>query len=295
VWKTCDECHQPFETNRSSRRYCPGYSCSNKANARTRETAKLSGDAATVWSCGGGVQSTAIALMIVQGRLPKPDFALITDCGWEKQATFEYVNSVTMPRLAEVGVQLNVVKTTDYGENSIFDASGCVRMPCYKRAGDGEVIRFDTHCSGRWKTAVAKRWMREQGIARAANWIGISADESHRVHLSSLKWLEYRYPLVDLGISRQDCLDMIGEAGWPRPPRTSCYFCPQQDNRSWQRTKRDYPEDWLRAIETEQAIQEREPDVYLHRSLVPLPEVEFTIDWADIVHECEAPGVACWA
>ena len=44
MWKTCPECGQPFETNRSARVYCPGYSCSNKANARAREAAKLSGE-----------------------------------------------------------------------------------------------------------------------------------------------------------------------------------------------------------------------------------------------------------
>lgn len=293
--KTCPECGRTFETNRSARVYCPGYVCSNKANARTREAAKFGVELKTVWSCGGGVQSTAIALMILQGRLPKPDYALITDCGWEKTSTWEYIHKTTIPRLAEAGIQLNIVKTTDYGDNAILDPSGHVRMPCFKRGPDGQAIRFDTRCSGGWKTAVAKRWVRQQGIGRAHNWIGISADESHRVRLSDRKWIEYRYPLVDLGVTRQDCLDMIGEAGWPRPPRTSCYFCPQQDDRSWQRTKRDYPEDWARAIEVEERIHAVEADVYLHHSLVPLQAVEFNIDWHDVVTECQAPGVACWA
>jgi len=34
-----------------------------------------------VWASGGGVQSTAIAALIVLGRLPKPDLAVIADTG----------------------------------------------------------------------------------------------------------------------------------------------------------------------------------------------------------------------
>jgi hypothetical protein len=32
-----------------------------------------------LWSSGGGTQSTAIAVLILQGRLPKPDLAVIVD------------------------------------------------------------------------------------------------------------------------------------------------------------------------------------------------------------------------
>ena len=34
-----------------------------------------------IWNYGGGAQSCAIAVLILQGRLPKPDFAVIADTG----------------------------------------------------------------------------------------------------------------------------------------------------------------------------------------------------------------------
>src|SRR3990172_4188792 len=109
----CLNCGETFRTNRRARLYC-SYRCSNKGNADKR----MEGKVATVWSCGGGVQSTAIAALICAGKLPKPDYSIITDVGYEKSATFEYVKGHMIPRLAEAGVVLNIVKTTDYADNT---------------------------------------------------------------------------------------------------------------------------------------------------------------------------------
>ena len=40
-----------------------------------------------IWSCGGGTQSGAIAVLIGQGKLPKPDLCFMTDTGREKSST----------------------------------------------------------------------------------------------------------------------------------------------------------------------------------------------------------------
>ena len=59
-----------------------------------------------IWSSGGGVQSTAIAALIVQGKLPKPDIAVIADTERELSTTWKYIEEVTGPALASVGVTL---------------------------------------------------------------------------------------------------------------------------------------------------------------------------------------------
>lgn len=43
-----------------------------------------------VWSCGGGVQSVAIGALIVGGKLPMPDVAVIADTGRETGRTWAY-------------------------------------------------------------------------------------------------------------------------------------------------------------------------------------------------------------
>lgn len=271
--KICPECGREFETNRSARVYC-GRKCSNTVIARERETRIEDVPVTTVWSCGGGVQSTAIAVLIAQGRLPKPDYAMMTDCGYEKQATKQYVRDVTIPGVKAVGVDLQIIPTGRFSNSDIIDERGHIAIPAFRRLPDGRVSKLYTHCNETWKVCVARRWMRSLGIERCENWLGISMDETRRARKSRLKWLTHRYPLIEMGLSREDCLWLICEHGWPKPPRTSCLFCPLQDDASWAATKADAPADWQRAIGIERMIQQHDPTVYLHRSLVPLGKAE---------------------
>ncbi len=236
---------------------------------RARELAGLKCHA--VWSCGGGVDSTAIALMIIQGKLSKPDLAFMTDVGWERRSTWDYVTGVLRPKLDAVGVQLQVIKTSDYAGNSLVDRRGFTVIPAYARR-DGKVIKYSTRCSGPWKLAVAKRWLREQGVTRCENWIGIAADESRRAKGSGQQWFEHRYPLIEAGMTREDCLFAVGQAGWPMPPRTSCVMCPHQTNNEWDRMAILEPKEFARACAIEQELQRTQPGTYLHQSCRPLRE-----------------------
>ena len=40
-----------------------------------------------IWSSGGGVQSTALAVLICSGKLPSPDLAMIVDTTRERSTT----------------------------------------------------------------------------------------------------------------------------------------------------------------------------------------------------------------
>lgn len=270
--KLCKNCGKEFTTNRSARDYC-GYSCSNQVTARNRERNKISGELTTVWSCGGGVESTAIAALIYSGVLPKPDIALMTDCGYERKSTWDHVYGTLKPKLAEVGVDLKIVKTTDYSNSNIFDGDHLL-LPAYSNAG-GKRVKFHTHCNSDWKLRVAKRFLREQGVKNCQNWVGISLDEIRRARGGSAKrWFAIRYPLIEQSMTREDCLWYIGHIGWPRPPKTSCYFCPQQTDSEWLKMKNTAPDEWDKAVELDEYIRTIKPDTYLHRTLKPLRELE---------------------
>ena len=58
-----------------------------------------------LWASSGGVQSAAIAALIVQGHL-RPDLAVIIDTEREQSTTWEYMDEVITPALASVGVTL---------------------------------------------------------------------------------------------------------------------------------------------------------------------------------------------
>lgn len=52
-----------------------------------------------IWNSGGGTQSAAIAALIVTGKLPKPDLAVIADTGRERSSTWDYLDRHIAPAL----------------------------------------------------------------------------------------------------------------------------------------------------------------------------------------------------
>ena len=269
----CEHCGSVFFSAKKIRKYC-SRKCANQQNAVDRIKKLKERPPTTVWSCGGGVESTIIAVLIANGTLPKPDYAIMVDCGWEKESTWEYVNNVIKPRLEEVGVFLRILNTNDYSSNSIFDSHGTLLIPAFE-SKNGTVSKYRTHCNNGWKGTVVRRWMREEGLSYVESWIGVADNERQRRRNAPKAWNPYRYPLVELGITREEGVWLIGRNGWPMPRRTSCYICPMQHDRDWAKMKKKGKLDFERAVEVEQYIQKIKPNVYLHRSCVPLDEVSF--------------------
>jgi len=243
--------------------------CANRATGETlRRRASEVGERPIAWACGGGVDSTAIAALICKGELPAPDYAWIVDVGYEPHTTWDYVERVLKPNLAEHGVILHVLKTADYTNNELI-RDGFITIPAYRRAG-GAIQKLHTHCSAGWKARVAEKWLRNQGVTAVEQWIGVSAEETRRVRPSRRAWVRLVYPLVERDMTRADCIHLIGAMGWPLPERTSCYLCPHRSIGDWRRLAARNGEDFQRAVEAERAIQKTHPDVFLHPSGRPL-------------------------
>lgn len=73
-----------------------------------------------LWSSGGGVQSAAIAALIVQGRIARPDMAVIIDTEREKQTTWAYMDEVITPALKTVGVTLHRVRKSEFEKKDLY-------------------------------------------------------------------------------------------------------------------------------------------------------------------------------
>ena len=138
-------------------------------------------------------------------------------------------------------------------------------------------------CSGEWKRDVVRRYVRSLGygpegrseLGPVVNWLGLSRDEAGRMGGDRRKWIVTRWPLVfDRPTPRAECLELVAEAGWPRPPKSSCWCCPYRGNAQWRELRDAWPEDWARAVALEAELRDRDSDVYLHRSGVPLGEAD---------------------
>lgn len=142
----------------------------------------------------------------------------------------------------------------------------------------------------------AWRWNVPEGTPRLAkSLIGISADEVQRCKPSREPWIENKHPLVDAGITRNDCLRWMRERGYPQPPRSACVFCPFHSDAEWARMKREDPESFRIAAEFEEAAAAAACGItrgvpFLHSSLKPLPQVIFKSEGQIsnlFIEECE--------
>ena len=114
-------------------------------------------------------------------------------------------------------------------------------------------------------------------------WIGISTDEAAlRMKASRERWIEHRWPLVELGYSRDDCRAWFAER-WPGRvlPRSACIGCPYHTDAEWAEMKRGDPRSWADAIFVDDALRADgradrfAGEVYLHQSLTPLSAIAF--------------------
>ena len=118
-----------------------------------------------VWSNGGGTQSAAIAVLICQGKLPRPDIAVIADTGKEMPTTWDYLDNVTAPALRAVGVEMQRVNMDDFAANwgrGLWATSGHLMIPAYTNQS-GSVSKLSGFCSSAWKVEVVKRWLSSKG------------------------------------------------------------------------------------------------------------------------------------
>lgn len=223
------------------------------------------------------MQSTAIAALIVMGRLPKPDLAVISDTERELSTTWAYMDAVTAPALASVGVTMHRVKKSRYATVDLYGGAdgNTLLIPVFTNQGD-DIGKLPGYCSNEWKKRVIQRWATiEHGVKAAMQWIGISTDEAGRATAKSNgKWAT-RYPLIELNMSRADCFATIEDIGWPLPPRSACWMCPNQHESEWIWQRLAAPQDHQKAIVFDREIRKRDPHAWLHPTAKPLGDVEF--------------------
>lgn len=237
------------------------------------------------WSNGGGTQSTAIAALIVRGRLPKPDIAVMVNTERENGNTFPYFHQYVRPALADVGVEVCIVNKSEFATVDLTSKNGKhLLIPAFTTQS-GKIGKLSNFCSGEWKRDVIARWLREQGVKQCDQWIGFSLDEMRRVKEDRRQWARSLYPLIELRMNRAACVRVVKEMGWPDPPRSSCWMCPNKLREEWIEMKRDRPEDFVKAVEFDREIRKTDPHVWLHESGIPLDEVEFDLWESSLMSE----------
>lgn len=250
-------------------------------------------------SLGAGVQSSTLALMAARGEItPMPIGAIFADTQAEPPSVYRWldwletqlpfpVHRVTAGSLTEriTNTKTNQKTGKEYYSNMI---------PAFVANPDGSRGIVGRSCTADFKIdPLFKEYRKLCGIKRGQKtvgvyqWIGISLDEIYRMKPSRDKWCESRWPLVELRMKRHDCLRWMKAHGYPEPPRSACAYCPFHSDAEWRRLRDEEPEAFAEAVRVEKALQATHDRIktnrmkgtaYLHDSLVPLDQVDFSTD-----------------
>lgn len=244
-----------------------------------------------VLSLGAGVQSTTLALMAARGEIEQPDCAIFADTGVEPASVYRHLDWLE----SQLPFPVHRVSSGNLGEQIRAAMGGRgERMdsrPPFFISNGGQLRR---QCTGDVKIQPIHRLVRElAGLAPRQHgpkhpiveqWIGISLDETFRMKPSRFRWISHRWPLVELRMSRRDCIVWCEERQYPRPPKSACTFCPYRSSAEWREMRSSDPDAFASAIEIDRIIRPGMPGPrrpkgegwFVHPSRRPLDEVDFS-------------------
>lgn len=263
----------------------------------------------TYLSLGAGVQSSALLVMSAKGLYgcPRADLAVFADTGDEPQWVYDYLTVLEVfGREHDLPVyRTSKGRLSEWVIDRQRQGKRFVSIPLYTASRDGgREGMLRRQCTREFKIAPIEKFIRtylgyqpRQRVKHAVTCLqGISIDEASRMKPSRTTWITNRWPLVEVELSRRDCLRIVADAGLPEPKKSSCVYCPYHSDAFWLDLKRNHPEEFQRAVAFDEQVRDmtmrgRTLPGYLHRSCQPLAEVEFdpaARDQIDLfLNECE--------
>jgi len=196
-----------------------------------------------ILSFGGGLQTTALAVMIAKGEL-EVDEVVFADTGAEKPETYWYIENYIQPMIPLMIVRKS---PSNYYLPNLYDH-------CLSRA---DIPGIPTReCTVKYKTQPIKKHTGNDVVML----IGFSLDEAYRANRKNeIKWAEKRYPLIERQITSAECRRIIANYGLPIPIKSSCFMCPFQKVTEWNWLKNNHFDLFTKALELEAKYHERKP------------------------------------
>jgi hypothetical protein len=244
------------------------------------------------------------------GELEKPDAVIFADTQWESKATYQWLGYL-MSQGAKHGLHTIIVSKGNIKEDALIsqvrgrkiNGRRWASMPYFtidRETGEWGMIR--RQCTSEYKIYPIEKKQRELlgykprqriPIGAMETWKGISVDESRRANLSRTRWVTFYYPLIEMGMSREDCTKWFKKHNIPCPPRSSCLGCPFHSDREWLDIKSN-KEEWADVVLFDKAIRKcggMKGDLFLHAQRKPLDEVKLKHENQKTLFDNECAGV----
>lgn len=201
---------------------------------------------------GGGVNSTALLILVANGICkdvdPKETLVLFADTGAERPDTYNYI-TLAQQYCKEKNISFEIVRAPYTLEEYVYHSG---LLP-------SRTFRWCTH---RLKIRPIRRRANMHDVAKPYyQLIGIDASESTRQRQHGLyKEAIERYPLLEMGLNRQDCISLIKDMNLAVPPKSSCFCCPFQRLSSFVLLASIYPQLGEKALRLEVAANKLRKD-----------------------------------
>jgi 3'-phosphoadenosine 5'-phosphosulfate sulfotransferase (PAPS reductase)/FAD synthetase len=244
-----------------------------------------------------GVDSSALMVLTLTDpnfKTLRPDFILFSNTGSEMPYTETLVLPSVNNWLEKQGYQnadgSEGVIVLDHNDPTYRSPSRLGDMADWhmRQKKPGIPTRKIRSCTDGTKIAPFRRFVNNQKDLRFGRWqqygyrhtvlIGIAADEAKRANnLTALvpenaKYLEHRFPLIEAGITKADCVEILKENGITAY-KSGCYLCPFQPISKFWAVSVLYPELHAKSVAMEELATARNPKLrILGREGVPLDE-----------------------
>jgi hypothetical protein len=245
-----------------------------------------------------------------EGILPKVDYSIFADTGWEPSAVYAHLDRLEREIAKPAEIPVLRVSSGNIRKDALDPEHRFASMPLYVLNQDGRPGMTRRQCTGEYKIKPIKKKVREllgypyparipKGVF-VEQWVGISTDEFHRAKDADVKYMRNRHPLIDMGWSRSDCVRYLTSLGLADTPKSSCLGCPFHGNAQWRHIRDNSPGEWQDVVEFDAAIRKGNAranatgnrllgEAFLHRSRVPLSEAPIdhvtAAEWAAMQQE----------
>lgn len=205
---------------------------------------------------GGGVNSLAVVIGL-RDRKIVPDLITFADTGDEKPETYAYLGDVLPAWLAKNGFPA----LTRVRKNSPRTGDVSLEAECLRRETMPSRAFGLSSCAMRWKIEPQEKFLNNWAPARRA-WeqgkkpikiLGYDDGEAgRRDKITEDAKLRYWYPLIEWGLDRDGCVELIRNEGLPIPPKSACFYCPSSTKSEVLELGAKHPELLARALHMEQ-------------------------------------------
>lgn len=228
---------------------------------------KLSSCGGVAVAYGGGVDSTAMLIRLVQLGI-RIDAILFADTGGELPRTYQFIclfsdwlEARGYPRVTTVR-NIATRDSKQGAKKGVFESLEDQLL----RLGNLPPVAYGSHtCAAKMKVRPQDLHIEQSEWARAS-WaqgrkvlklVGFEAGEGYRAARKSFRDVangekyEIHFPLIEWGWDRAACEAVIAQAGLPSPGKSACFFCPMRKEEEIVDLEREHPELYARALALE--------------------------------------------